>query len=49
MELTKAQIEKEYNKTREEDVQYYTYDLIPEKDIKEIIESYNKSKDETNK
>lgn len=48
MELTKEQIEKEYNKTREEDVQYYTYDLIPEKDIQEIIESYNKSKDETN-
>lgn len=47
MELTKAQIEKEYNKTREEDVQYYTYDLIPEKDIQKIIESYNKSKNET--
>lgn len=47
MELTKEQIEKEYNKTREEDVQYYTYDLIPKKDIQEIIETYNNKQDET--
>lgn len=48
MEVTKAQIEKEYNKTREEDVQYYTYDNIPKKDIEEIIKSIEIKQNEIN-
>lgn len=48
MEVTKAQIEKEYNKTREEDVQYYTYDNIPKKDIEEIIKTIKTNQNESN-
>lgn len=48
MELTKEQIEEIYNKFKEEDEQYYTYDSIPEKEKKQIKELY-KEKDETNK
>lgn len=47
--ITAKEIEEVYNKEREEDEQYYTFNNIPKDEVKKIINQLIKSKDGTNK
>ena len=47
--ITAKEIEEVYNKEREEDEQYYTFNNIPKDEVKKIINQLIKSEDGTNK
>ena len=47
--ITAKEVEEVYNKEREEDEQYYTFNNIPKDEVKKIINQLIKSKNGTDK